>query len=296
MDSSNGIRSDNMTSPIHDLGPRGFHGLAVASFESRMAVEMARLIERYGGRPLVVPVLREIPLDDNPAAREFGIRLTTGRVDMLILLTGVGTTALFDFLKARHPWPSILEALKQTTVVARGPKPAAALKALALQPTLTVPEPNTWADLISVLDQHHPVKGLRVAVQEYGISNSDLLRALEQRGAEVFPVPIYKWALPEDLGPIRHALNEIMARYVHVLLITNAVQADHIMRVLEQDGKVEAFRAALKKIVVASIGPTASERLRHHGWPVDVEPSHSKMGVLVKETSERASSILDRKR
>ena len=45
-----------------------------------------------------------------------------------------------------------------------------------------------------------------------------------------------------------------------------------------------------------SSGPTASERLQHHGWPVDFEPSHSKMGILVKEVSEQASSILDRKR
>ena len=146
--------------------------------------------------------LREIPLDDNSAALKFGVKLTTERVDLLILLTGVGTTALFDLLKTRYPWSSIVAALKQTALVARGPKPVAALKALGLQPTLTVPEPNTWVDLISTLDEYRPVKGLRVAVQEYGVSNPDLLEALKQRGAEVFPVPIYRWALPEDLAPL----------------------------------------------------------------------------------------------
>ena len=161
---------------------------------------------------------------------------------------------------------------------------------------MTVPEPNTWVDLVAALDQHRSVRGLCVAVQEYGISNPDLLQALEQRGAEVFPVPIYKWALPEDLSPVRHAIDEIIAGRVNVILITNAAQVDHVMQVLEQDGKVEPFRAALGKIVVASIGPTASERLRHHGWPVDLEPSHPKMGILVKEVSEQASSILGRKR
>jgi uroporphyrinogen-III synthase len=284
-----------MTTAIHSLGQSNFHSLTVASFESRMAVEMARLIERYGGKPLVVPALREIPLDDNSAALEFGNRLTTERIDMLILLTGVGTTALFDLLKMRHPWPSIVGSLTQTALVARGPKPAAALRALGLQPTATVPEPNTWYDIMTTLDAHRSVKGLRVAVQEYGTSNPDLLRALEQRGAEVFPVPIYKWALPEDLGPMRRALDEVIAGRVQVILITNVVQVDHVMQVLEQGGKVEPFRAALQRIVVASIGPTASERLRHHSWPVDFEPSHPKMGVLVKETAERASSILGRK-
>lgn len=273
-----------------------FDGMTVAAFESRMATEITRLIERYGGRPLVAPVLREIPLEDNSSVQEFGVRLMAGRIDLLILLTGIGSTMLFDLLKIRYPLPAIVAALKETTIVARGPKPVAALKSLGLQATLTVPEPNTWTDLISVLDEHRSVKGLRVAVQEYGVSNPDLLQALEQRGAEVFAVPIYKWALPEDLAPIRHALDEIIARRVNVILITNAAQVDHVMRVLEQERKVEPFRAALAKMVVASIGPTASERLRHHGWPVDFEPSHPKMGILVKEVSEQASNMLERKR
>ncbi|TKB61597.1 MAG: uroporphyrinogen-III synthase [Nitrospira sp.] len=199
-----------------------FQGLTVATFESRMATEISRLIERYGGRPLVAPVLREIPLGDNSIVHEFGARLMAGRIDLLILLTGIGATTLFDLLKTRYPWPTVLTALQRCTIVARGPKPVAALKAAGLQATLTVPEPNTWIDLISTLDKHRPVKELRVAVQEYGISNPDLLRALEQRGAEVFPVPIYKWALLEDLAPIRHALDEIMAavRSTPITLLT----------------------------------------------------------------------------
>ena len=273
----------------------GFNGLTVAAFESRMAVEIARLIERHGGNPLVTPALREIPLDDNSAALKFGVQLTTERVDMLILLTGVGTTALFDLLKTRYPWSSIVAALKQTALVARGPKPVAALKAFGLQPTLTVPEPNTWIDLISTLDEYRPVKGLRVAVQEYGASNPDLQEALKQRGAEVFQVPIYRWALPEDLGPLRQALNNIIDGKVSVLLVTNAAQVDHVMQVLEKEGKVERFLAALKKMVVASIGPTASERLRHHEWPIDFEPSHPKMGTLVKECGEQVYRLLQTK-
>jgi uroporphyrinogen-III synthase len=95
---------------------------------------------------------------------------------------------------------------------------------------------------------------------------------------------------------MRHVLDEVLAGRVNVILITNAVQVDHVMQVLEQDGKVEPFRTALTRMVVASIGPTASERLHHHGWSVDFEPSHPKMGILVKEVSEQASSILRQKR
>ena len=273
----------------------GFNGLTVAAFESRMEAEIARLIARHGGNPCVAPALREIPLDDNSAALKFGVKLTTERVDLLVLLTGVGTTALFDLLKTRHPWPSIVEALKHTIIVARGPKPVAALKALGLQPTLTVPEPNTWVEVVSTLDEYRPVKGLRVAVQEYGTSNVELLEALRQRGAEVFPVPIYRWALPENTGPLKKVLGEIIAGAIQVILVTNAAQIDHVMQLLEQDGTAAQFKEVCKKIVVASIGPTASERLRHHELPIDFEPSHPKMGVLVKEISEQAHALLHQK-
>jgi len=67
---------------------QGFRGLRVAAFESRMAEEMARLIARYGGEPLVAPSMREIPLENNTEALEFGEHLLAGRFDMVILLTG----------------------------------------------------------------------------------------------------------------------------------------------------------------------------------------------------------------
>ena len=277
------------------MSGQGFSGLAVAAFESRMAREMTRLIEHHGGHARVVPALQEAPIQDNPAALRFGAKLIDGSVDILILMTGIGTTTLFDILQSRHPMASIIAGLTHTALVARGPKPVGALKALGLTPTLTVPEPNTWVEVVSTLDEYRPVKGLRVAVQEYGTSNPELLEALRQRGADVFPVPIYRWALPEDRGPLKQILGEIIAGTIQVMLITNAAQIDHVMQLLEQDGTTAQFKEACKKMVVASIGPTASERLRHYDLPIDFEPSHPKMGVLVKECSEQAHSLLQQK-
>jgi len=278
--------------------PTDFGRLRVVSFESRMAPEMARLIERNGGTPVVVPALRElpIPLQENGAVLRLGVKLVLEQIDIVILLTGTGTTALFDILQTRYPLTDLVEALKKTFVVTRGPKPLAALKkALNLEPNITVPEPNTWVEIVSTLDEYRPVKGLRVAVQEYGTSNPELLEALRQRGAEVFPVPIYRWALPEDTGPLKQVLGEIIAGNIQVMLVTNAAQIDHVMQLLEQEGLIAQFKEACRKMVVASIGPTASERLRHYDLPIDFEPSHPKMGTLVKETGEQAHTLLQQK-
>ena len=270
----------------------GFNGMNVAAFESRMATEMARLIERYGGQPHVAPALREIPLSDNTAVLEFGKRLLAGHFEMVVLLTGVGTKTMIEILQTSYPLDFVKAALARTTVLARGPKPVAALKELGLTPSITVPEPNTWRDILRVLDERGSLIEVRIAIQEYGVSNPDLLAALQQRGAQVTQVPIYKWALPENIAPLREVLGAIIAGQIDALLITNAAQIDHVMQLFEQEGTTAQFKEACRKMVVASIGPTASERLRHYDLPIDFEPSHPKMGVLVKETSEQAHSLL----
>src|ERR1700694_339394 len=119
-------------------------GLRVLAFESRRANEIAELIRRQGGTPLVAPSMREVPLEDNPEAFDFAERLFQGEFDMIILLTGVGTRALNKVLESKYPPGRLAEALRGVTTVVRGPKPAAALREMNVPITVQVPEPNTW--------------------------------------------------------------------------------------------------------------------------------------------------------
>jgi uroporphyrinogen-III synthase len=275
----------------------GFAGLWVAAFESRMAAEMVQLIERHGGRPLVAPSMREVPLEQNSDVLQFGARLLADEFAMVILLTGVGTRFMLKVLDTRWPREQSLAALGKTILVARGPKPIAVLREQGMQPTIAVPEPNTWRDLVKALDERAlALKGMTVAVQEYGVANSELLQALAARGAIVTRVPVYQWMLPEDTAPLRKAVRALMEGAVDVVLFTNAVQVEHVLQIAEQEGGAERLRQALSRVVVSAVGPIVAERLRAHGLPVDFEPSHPKMGIHVKETGERAAEILLRKR
>ena len=276
----------------------GFKGLRVGALESRMASQMENLISRYGGFPVVAPSMQELPLSEHPQAFAFGERLLSGEIDVVIFLTGVGCRTLLDILETRIPHAAIKNALEKTTLVVRGPKPAGVVKSLGLHPQIHVPEPNTWRDILHAFDNSYP-EGLTqklVAVQEYGVSNPELLEGLRQRGAQVIPVPVYRWTLPNDLRPLRQLLEKILNEKIHVLLITNAVQVDHLIKVLEDHSKIHQLQAMLTHMMVASIGQLASERLRQHGFPVDLEPSHPKMGILVKEASQAAHTILETKR
>ena len=222
----------------------GFNGLTVAAFESRMANEMTRLIERHGGKPLVAPSMREIPLAENPKALAFGELLLSGRYDMMVLLTGVGTRSLVQVLQTKFSLDSVKDALSQIVLVARGPKSVTALKEINLAPNVIVPEPNTWRDVLDAIKASQPtgIKGFHIAVQEYGTTNDDLLDALEQLGAIVTPVPVYRWALPEDTAPLRQLLKQIIDGQVDAILVTNAVQIEHVAKILEESHEIDVFR------------------------------------------------------
>ena len=200
----------------------------------------------------------------------------------MIFETGVGVRFLVESLSSRIPRSAWAEALGKTKVVARGPKPAAALRELGVSIDHLVPEPNTWRETLALLDSHLPVAGLRVAVQEYGKPVPELTDGLEQRGARVTRVPVYRWALPEDTGPLRAALNAIAQRQVGTALFTAAQQVEHVLQVAADAGIEQDVRTALSQhVVVGSIGPTTSAALRTRGLPVDIEPEHPKLGHLV---------------
>src|SRR5438132_10509443 len=169
----------------------GFAGLRVAAFESRLAEQMRQLIERYGGRPLVAPSMREVPLEENADVLRFGERLLAGEFDLVIFLTGVGTRFMLKVLDTRWPRAQILAALGKTITVVRGPKPLAVLRENNLQPTIVVPEPNTWRDLIKALDDlGRSLKGMSIAVQEYGVPTVQLLNAIDALRAIVMRVRV----------------------------------------------------------------------------------------------------------
>ena len=106
-------------------GPR-LDGLRVLILESRRAHELASIVSSYGGRPLVAPSMREVPLESNAEALEFADALVRGEFDIVVLLTGVGTRVFVDVVaRARGSSALFVEALARTKVVARGPKPVA---------------------------------------------------------------------------------------------------------------------------------------------------------------------------
>ncbi len=267
-------------------------GLRVAALESRRRDDMHRMIERFGGQAFVSPSMREVPIEENRPAIEFAYRVITGEYTMVILLTGVGFRHLLTAIERSVDRQRFLDSLSDITTVARGPKPAAAMKEFGLTPTIRVPEPNTWRELIKTLDANGGVTNQVIGLQEYGKSNTSLIAGLEARGARVDSIRVYHWDFPEDTKPLAENIRAIAKGQRDVLLLTSAHQVANMLRMASDLGLEEALRDNLNRMIVASIGPTTSEMLKQNDLPVDLEPEHPKMGHLVQETAERAQSLL----
>jgi len=262
-----------------------FAGMRVLALESRRSAEMAELIRKQGGEPFIAPSMREAPIENNDAAFAFADRLFAGGFDMVMLLTGVGTRQLNRLLATRYPETAFADALGRVTLAVRGPKPAAALREMGLTAALVAPEPNTWHELLQVTEGR-PER--RIAVQEYGRSNPEFLEALRARGGEVTPVRVYRSGLPENAEPLREAARRLAAGDFQAALFTTAVQIEHLLRIAAAGGAEAAVLEGLKRAFVASIGPTTTEALEEFGVRPRFEPSHPKMGFLVREAAERA--------
>lgn len=264
--------------------------LRVCSFESRKQAEMRSLIERSGGVPTIAASLREVPLENNTAVFEFLDRLLAGDFDVVIFMTGVGTKALLEVVETKLTRARFFEALQCCCVIVRGPKPTAVLREWGVRIDHRAPEPNTWRELLSVIDgglSFPPDSRQRAgtfAIQEYGLPSVELYSALTDRGASVVPVPVYRWELPTDVAPLEAAIRSAVAGEIDVLLFTSHQQIRNVLEIAERLGLRESFVAASQRCRVGSIGPTCSEALREAGLHVDLEPSHPHMGHLVRET------------
>jgi len=267
-----------------------FSGLRVLSLESRRAKEMDTLIRRDEGVPFIAPSVKERAIDDHDVALRFVEQLENGEFNMVICMTAVGLAFLRDSAVSKMPVERLSAALRRATIVSRGPKPVSVLRELGVPIGIMIPEPNTWKEIVEAVA---PRTERRIAVQEYGRPNTEMNDALERMGATVTPITLYRWELPDDLGPLEEAVRRIATDACDVVLFTSSVQLDHLLEIARRLGLEPAVRNALaNKLAIASIGPVMTAALEAHGFPPDIIPRHPKMWALVKAAGETGAAAI----
>lgn len=258
-------------------------GKTVAILESRLSGELAQLIANCGGVAYHAPALREEPVADLARIGFFldGLRKTPA--DVVVLQTGVGTRALYAGIDELGRLPEWETALERALVVARGPKPTAALRERGARIDVRVAEPYTTAELLAALAAYD-LRGKMVVVQHYGDANVELVEALRSWGAVVHEIEVYRWALPNDLTPLERLLCDLPTGRIHALAATSQAQVRHLFLVAERLGLASSLPETLRQhTVVVAVGPVAARAFELHGVAVDVQPQHPKMGAMILE-------------
>lgn len=267
-------------------------GLEVAVFESKRAVEMVRLVEHFGGRPHSAPSVREVLLDPGPDAVELVRMLRAGALDAVLFLTRTGVDGLADVMQPILPRQELVELLRGVPAGARGPKTDQALRDLGLEDIVSSTPPHTSRQLVDDFDRRHPLAGTQVAMVEHGFHHAVARSLLVDRGAEVLPVAVYRWALPHDVEPLNAAIEGLVAGSIRVALFTNGVQVDSLVGLASEQDLDEPLREVFQSCVVGAIGPVCAERLRAFGIEPDVVPERASMEELVRAVAERAQALL----
>ena len=264
------------------------NGKTIAYVEARFQSEMGGLIQRHGGVPYAAPVLQEIYATDTPEVTALIDDICGGLIDIAILQTGVGTRALFEAADAKGKLPELLAALDGMTVLARSPKPAAALRRNKVRIDLMPPEPFTSEDMLESF-RSIEFAGRAVAVQAYGGPNSLLLRTLQEWGADVRETSLYTWGQPEDVSPVAGMIDRLETGEIAAVAFTSQPQVPNLLNIAAQYGRENALRSCLNSeaVLVASVGPVCTRRLLQNNLKVDVEPAHPHMGNLVLALAER---------
>jgi uroporphyrinogen-III synthase len=253
----------------------------VVLLEARMSRELARLVEKHGGDPVCVPALDGVALLDADQAARIVSSLSSGGYDVVIFMTGVAVSLLFEVSERAGLRPDLVAGLRSVTTVCRGPKPTAALRGFGVAPTLTAREAFTSAEVIDALASIE-LTGRRVLLFHYGERSDALAETLLARGAALDEQWLYRWKMPLDTTRLENLAREIVAGRHDALGLTCQIQFRHLYAVAERLGLArDLVRALSERMVVGAIGPTCQAILQAYGVDVHVMPDHPKMGPFV---------------
>ena len=248
------------------------------------------MILRHGGDAFVAPSVEERGIEDHDAAMQLIEQLERDEFDLLICMTAASLKFLRDIAVERDAVERMRTALRRVAIVSRGPKPLTILRPEKVPVAVVVPEPNTWREIVRAVAER-PER--RVAVLEYGRSNLEMNTALEQLGAKVAAISLYRWTLPDDIGPLQEAARRIASHQCDVALFTSSIQLDHLLRISRDLGIEDGVLTALRdEVVVTSVGPIMTDTLVARGITPDIIPQHPKMWAVVKTSAELAPQLL----
>lgn len=274
-------------------------GAVVGITAARSAAAQADQVRRCGGEAFLAPTLGMVRADETlqrEAVGSFLDRLVAGQIDLVILLTGVGTRALIAAADELGRRDDLKQGLARTHVLTRGYKCTAALRSFGRQPDLVPTVPTTTGvtrELETYQERFGALRGRQVAVQAYGAPAAELGAALALHGAEVSTIPLYRYRLPDDEAPVVALLDELARWKLDAVTFTSPPAVTHLFLLAEAQERADLLRADLNRpgVVVAAVGPSTASALRDHGVTPEVVADPPRLMVMMELLATRLTAV-----
>jgi uroporphyrinogen-III synthase len=266
--------------------PLPLAGYTVAVTAARRREELGALLARRGARVVHAPAIRIVPLADDAELVAATREVLARPVDLVVATTGVGFRG---WLEAAEAWDlPLVEHLRDARVLARGPKARGAIRGGGLVDAWS-PASESSAEVLEHLlsGAEGPLQGRRIAVQLHGDPLPDFVAALRATGAEVLPVPVYRWVLPEDVTPVHRLVRAVVAGTVDAVTFTSAPAAASLLTVAGELGlRAELVAALTSGVLPVAVGPVTAGPLDAAGIP-SLQPERARLGALAREVVAR---------
>jgi uroporphyrinogen-III synthase len=259
-------------------------GYTVGVTGARRADEFGALLSRQGARVLHAPALRIVSLPEDDLLLRATENVLSAPVDVVIATTGIGFRG---WVEAAEGWGlagELLGRLACARILCRGAKASGAVRAVGLTESWAS-RAETSTDLLRALLECG-VDGQRIALQLHGKPADAFVDALRDAGAEVVPIPVYRWELPEDLLPAQRLIDTMLAGGLDALAFTSAAAASSLMEIAERSNRAQGLIASMRsELLVACVGSITAEPLRDKGIPV-VIAQRARIGGLARSLAE----------
>jgi len=233
------------------------------------ASQLAQQLGELGAEVLEIPTIKIGPPDNKQHIVDALLELNS--YNWLVFTSPNGVTAFFDLFFKRF---QDLRDIGGVRIAAIGPATAAKLKELHLQVDVT-PDESLASKIAGAINKYESVENLKICLLRAEVANPDLPKALEELGAIVDDIAVYK-TTPEtqDLTGAAAKLQEGGADWI---TFTSASTVEHFHARFDLPGLLKQF----PKTKLASIGPETSKAIRALGLEPALEAKQHTIEGLV---------------
>ncbi|MBK5222300.1 MAG: uroporphyrinogen-III synthase [Acidimicrobiia bacterium] len=256
-------------------------GYVIGVTADRRADEQVQLLTQRGAECLSGAVIRTHPLGPEEDLRRATAEVMRQPPEYVLLTTGIGVRGWLEAAEAMHVADGLLAVLNGARVFARGPKAAGAALTGGVEVTWSSPD-ATSAALVDRLAEEGIV-GKRVAVQLDGALGAELSRAITQLGGVPVTVPVYRWSLPDDVGPAARLVRAVAEGRVDAITFTARPAVDNFFEIAAEIDLADRAMAALgTEVAVFCVGPVCGGHARSLGISPVHEPYRHRLGSMVQ--------------